>query len=155
MRTSTVIVWIILLPVLAAAVLFGACCILPAVFAPQNPQRQHADQREQQRQPAVEAKLEYLNDIDEIRWWRVEGNDTYIAFDPRPEDMGEIVRAAAAWASAARGGYSRLGVGGLRARVWAIDGSQFPTADSFNPSDQFRYYICAHADEGRVTRTEP
>lgn len=43
----------------------------------------------------LRAELAYLNDIDEVAWVEIDGNNVYIGWDDPPGDLGAINRAAA------------------------------------------------------------
>ena len=61
---------------------------------------------------ALQDRLSYLGEIDEISWIEFEDNNVYIGFKRRPSDLGAIVNSAAVWGNRAHG----FGV-----HVWATD----------------------------------
>ena len=57
-----------------------------------------------QTNPTAERTLSYLNNVDEVRWYVVDGANAYVAFAHRPHDWMDVVRAATVSASRATGG---------------------------------------------------
>jgi len=55
------------------------------------------EQRQARQNTLLREALEYLNDIQEIAWWEIDGNDVYVGFASWPSD-GEIILMAAALA---------------------------------------------------------
>lgn len=112
----------------------------PAVNAPANaPARPAVNEAEQR----ASDRLAYLNDLPEVAWYEVRGNNAYIGFyDPRnwqaPAHTGEtIVRAAALH------GHRAYGSG---FHVWAINQEDRGKIGGAN----FRYYAECTARNGAV-----
>jgi len=63
----------------------------------------------------IEQELQYLNDIEEIAWYEVDGNDIYIGFNRRPNDISFILRGAALRANKV----TNFGV-----HVWGVNANQ-------------------------------
>lgn len=60
-------------------------------------------------------ELNYLNDIGEVSWLEIDGNNVYIDFEPLPSDWNTIIRAAAL------NGNRAIDFG---VHVWAMSGKQ-------------------------------
>lgn len=64
----------------------------------------------------VEQTLSYLNEIEEVKWVKIEKNNAYIGFNPCPDDWLLIIKAAALRANKA----TDFGF-----HVWAVDASKY------------------------------
>jgi hypothetical protein len=63
----------------------------------------------------LKGKLNYLNDIEDISWWEVDGNDVYINFNDLSFNYKATIRMAATLGNRA----TDFGV-----HVWALNGKQ-------------------------------
>lgn len=71
----------------------------------------------------VEDALSYLTDIEEIKWVKIDSNNAYIGFSPRPNDWELIIKGAALNANK---------VTNFGFHVWAVDASKYN--ESWTPS---------------------
>lgn len=119
--------------VVALGLLVGGAVYL----APSCEQAQQAAQTSQREGAAkIRAALRYLDEVPEVKWVEVEGNNVYIGFDPKPSDLALILRGAALKANAATD---------FGAHAWAVDAGQ----TGWRPGDG-PYYAHATARYGRV-----
>ena len=72
----------------------------------------------------VEQTLSYLNEIEEVKWVKIEKNNAYIGFNPCPDDWLLIIKAAALRANKA----TDFGF-----HVWAVDASKYE--DDWRPGN--------------------
>lgn len=72
----------------------------------------------------VEQTLSYLNEIEEVKWVRIEKNNAYVGFNPCPDDWLLIIKAAALRANKA----TDFGF-----HVWAVDASKYE--DDWRPGN--------------------
>ena len=86
---------------------------------------------------SIKKSLSYLNDIPEVEWVEVDGNDVYIGFKERPSDLKLIIHAAAINGNRAHG----FGV-----HVWAVDAKYAGWRPGAGP-----YWCTATARHGKIT----
>jgi len=77
----------------------------------------------------LKSALNYLNEINEVKWIDIDGNDVYIGFEPLPSDYKIICK------SAALNGNRAINFG---VHVWAIDASKYHKG--WRPGDSPFYY---------------
>ena len=88
--------------------------------------------------PGAEQALSYLNDIEEIKWVEIDGNNAYIGFDPLPSDWQLVIKAAAVHANKA----TDFGF-----HVWAVPAAK----RGWRPGDS-SYYGNVTARYGKIER---
>jgi len=87
-------------------------------------------------QQIITNELKYLNDIEEIGWYEVDGNTVYVGFNIRPTDISLILKGAALRANNA----INFGV-----HVWAVKANQ----KGWRPGDS-SYYEEVTARHGKI-----
>jgi len=88
---------------------------------------------------ALQKRLSYLNEIDEVAWVHFDKNNVYVGFNPLPHDYKFICQAAAFQGNKAL----NFGV-----HVWAV-----PSDDqSWKQGNTGRYFCTTTARGGKVTK---
>lgn len=129
-KSNGCLLLIILLIVIAIVYLFNGGLNKNYRATSKSPSRSLSQQQ------IISNELKYLNDIEEISWYEVDGNTVYIGFKTRPSDISMILRGAALRANNA------INFG---AHVWGIKASN----KGWRPGDG-PYYEAVTARYGKI-----
>ena len=91
-------------------------------------------------QAALNQKLSYLADINEISWVEIDENNVYVGFNKIPSDFSTIVRGAAVQGNRAYG----FGV-----HAWAVNAKNTNWRPGSGP-----YYCEATARHGKIEKSD-